>query len=233
VFRTDTVPEETESWSVIWDDARRYTGSLSIPDDPMFIAEAANYLRATRPQLGIDDPYQLDETQFQAVLRLLRRQVPHVGEYWTRFDSAQIESFRSGESAVGTTRPERLPAMEAEGIPLEAVKPVEGATGWSDTWMVASDAASPNCMYLWMDYSASPEVQARFAEAQHQAPVNLIACQLIEDPGACAALHADDEEWWDDVRYWTTPSEDCGDSAREEACKTLDEWKAAWAGLRS
>jgi putative spermidine/putrescine transport system substrate-binding protein len=233
VFRTDTVPEETESWSVIWDDARRYTGRLSIPDDPMFIAEAANYLRAARPQLGIDDPYQLDETQFQAVLRLLRRQMPHVGEYWTRFDSAQIESFRSGESAVGTTRPERLPAMEAEGIPLEAVKPVEGATGWSDTWMVASDAANPNCMYLWMDYSASPEVQARFAEAQHQAPVNLIACQLIEDPGACAALHADDEEWWDDVRYWTTPSEDCGDSAREEACKTLDEWKAAWAGLRS
>ena len=166
VFRTDTVPEDTESWSVIWDDARRYTGRLSIPDDAMVIADAAKYLQTTRPRLGIDDPYQLDEEQFRAALRLLRAQAPYVGEYWTRGDSAQVESFRSGESALGTTRPERLPTMEAAGIPLEAVKPVEGVTGWSDTWMVASHAANPNCMYLWMDYAASPEVQARFAESQ-------------------------------------------------------------------
>ena len=232
VFRTDTVPEDTESWSVIWDDARRYTGRLSIPDDAMVIADAAKYLQTTRPRLGIDDPYQLDEAQFRAALRLLRRQAPYVGEYWTRGDQAQVESFRSGESALGTTRPERLPTMQAAGIPLEAVKPVEGVTGWSDTWMVASHAANPNCMYLWMDYAASPEVQARFAESQNQAPVNLVACQLMTDPGACTALHAADDEWWEDVDYWTTPSEDCGDPAREETCKTLDEWKAAWADLR-
>jgi putative spermidine/putrescine transport system substrate-binding protein len=232
VFRTDTVPEETDSWDVIWNDARRYRGRLSIPDDAMFIADAANYLRATRPHLGIDDPYQLNEAQFQTVLRLLRAQAPYVREYWGRDGAAQVESFRSGESAVGTTRPERIPEMVAAGIPLRAVKPVEGATGWSDTWMVSSHAANPNCMYLWMDYAASPEVQARFAESQQQAPVNLVACQLMEDPDACVALHADDEEWWKDVDYWTTPSEDCGDPAREETCMTLDDWKAAWADLR-
>jgi putative spermidine/putrescine transport system substrate-binding protein len=232
VFRTDTAPEDTESWSVIWDDARRYTGRLSIPDDAMFIADAAKYLQATRPRLGIEDPYQLDEQQFRAALRLLRAQAPYVGEYWARGDSAQVESFRSGESALGTTRPERLPTMEAAGIPLMAVKPVEGVTGWSDTWMVASHAANPNCMYLWMDYAASPEVQARFAESQHQAPVNLVACQLMKDPDGCTSLHAADDEWWEDIDYWTTPSEDCGDPAREEACKTLDDWKAAWADLR-
>jgi putative spermidine/putrescine transport system substrate-binding protein len=232
VFRTDTVPEETDSWNVIWDGASRFSHRLSIPDDAMFIADAANYLRATRPGLGIDDPFQLDERQFRAALRLLRAQAPYVGEYWTRSDSTQVESFTSGESAVGTTRPERIPEMEAAGIPLKAVKPVEGATGWSDTWMVSSHAANPNCMYLWMDYFASPEVQARFAESQNQAPVNLVACQLMQDPDGCTELHADDEEWWDDVDYWATPSEDCGDPAREEPCKTLDEWKAAWADLR-
>ena len=232
VFRTDTVPEETDSWNVIWDDARRFSRRLSVPDDPMFIADAANYLQATRPELGIDDPFQLNEQQFRAALRLLRAQAPYVGEYWTRNSPAQVQSFTSGESAVGTTRPERIPEMEAAGIPLRAVKPVEGATGWSDTWMVSSHADNPNCMYLWMDYAASPEVQARFAESQNQAPVNLVACQLMQDPGACAELHADDEEWWDDVDYWTTPSEGCGDPASEEPCKTLDEWKTAWAELR-
>jgi putative spermidine/putrescine transport system substrate-binding protein len=232
VFRTDTVPEETDSWNVIWDGASRFSHRLSIPDDAMFIADAANYLRATRPGLGIEDLFQLDERQFRAALRLLRAQAPYVGEYWTRNDATQVESFTSGESAVGTTRPERIPEMEAAGIPLKAVKPVEGATGWSDTWMVSSHAANPNCMYLWMDYSASPEVQARFAESQNQAPVNLVACQLMQDPDRCTELHADDEEWWDDVDYWATPSEDCGNPAREEPCKTLDEWKAAWADLR-
>ncbi len=232
VFRTDTVPEDTESWNVIWDEARKYRGRLSIYDDAMVIAEAAKYLQATRPGLGIDDPYQLNEQQFQAALRLLRAQAPYVGEYWTRDDSAQLESFRSGVSAVGTTRPDRLRAMEAEGIPIKAVKPVEGVTGWSDTWMVSSHAENPNCMYLWMDYAASPEVQARFAESQQQAPVNLVACQLMENPDTCTALHADDEEWWDGVEYWTTPSEDCAAPTRDETCKTRDEWKAAWADLR-
>ena len=87
-------------------------------------------------------------------------------------------------------------------------------------------------MYLWMDYAASPEVQARFAESQQQAPVNLVSCQLMESPDTCAALHAADEEWWDGVEYWTTPSDDCADPTRDETCKTLDEWKAAWADLR-
>ena len=232
VFRTDTVSEETESWNVIWDDAKRYTGRLSIRDDAMVIADAATYLAATRPGLAIDDPYQLNEQQFRAALRLLRAQAPHVGEYWGRTDSAQVTSFRSGESAVGTTLPERLREMEAEGIPVKAVKPVEGATGWSDTWMVSSGAANPNCMYLWMDYVASPDVQAHVADSLQQAPVNLDACQLTESPDTCTALHAADDEWWEDIDYWTTPSEDCGDPAREETCKTLDEWKAAWADLR-
>ena len=85
--------------------------------------------------------------------------------------------------------------------------------------MVASHAANPNCMYLWMDYAASPEVQARFTESQHQAPVGLVACQLMTDPDACTALHAADDGWWEDVDYWTTPSEDCGDPARDRRAR--------------
>jgi putative spermidine/putrescine transport system substrate-binding protein len=232
MFRTDAVPEETESWDVIWDRARRYSGRLSISDDAIFIADAALYLKATRPDLGIEDPYQLNEDQFQAALDLLRAQAPHVGEYWSRSESTQVASFRSGESVLGTTRPERLRAMEDAGIPVRAVKPEEGATGWSDTWMVSSSARDPNCTYLWMDYVVSPGVQAQIAESLEQAPVNLAACQLTKDRDHCAKLQASDEAWWEDVHYWTTPSADCGDPIREETCKTLDDWKTAWTEIR-
>ena len=46
-------------------------------------------------------------------------------------------------------------------MPVEAIKPKEGTTGWSDTWMIYSKAKNPNCMYLWMDYIISPSAQAK------------------------------------------------------------------------
>ena len=39
----------------------------------------------------------------------------------------------------------------------QTVIPKEGSTGWSDTWMISSKAAHPNCMYMWMDYITSPD----------------------------------------------------------------------------
>ena len=231
-FRTDAVPEDTTSWEVVWGGATRHTGRLSIYDGAIYIADAATYLRTTRPELGIDDPYQLNEEQFQAAIGLLREQARHVGEYWRRNETTQIESFRSGESAVGTSRPDRVRAMEAEGVPVKAIKPVEGATGSSDTWMISSSAANPNCMYLWMDYVVSAAVQAQISETFGLAPANLAACELTTDPDHCTTLHADDEPWWDDVYYWATPAADCGDPVRSEECKTWEEWKTAWAELR-
>src|SRR5688572_876196 len=55
MFRTDVVPEATDSWSVIWDESGPYNGKLSIYDDSIFIADAALYLKATQPDLGIDN----------------------------------------------------------------------------------------------------------------------------------------------------------------------------------
>ncbi|MBA2740813.1 MAG: extracellular solute-binding protein [Actinobacteria bacterium] len=232
VYRTDAVPGGTDSSQLLWDVTPTLTGRLSLPDDPMLIADAALYLMSARSGLGIVDPYQLNEPQFRAALALLRKQARHVGEYVQPGDATRIDSFRSGESAVGIARPAEVEAMLAEKIPHEAVKPVEGTTGWSDTWMVYARAANPNCMYLWMDYAVSAQVQAQIAESTGQAPANVGACDLTQAEGHCAALHADDEAWWGDVYYRTTPLEDCDDPSRGETCKTLEEWQAAWAELR-
>jgi putative spermidine/putrescine transport system substrate-binding protein len=229
-YRTDVVTPAPDSWAVIWDQAEPYKGKLSIYDDSIFIADAAVYLKATQPDLGIDDPYELDDTQFQAAVDLLKQQAPNVGEYWADY-AKQIQSFANKDSVVGTTWPYMINILKGDNRPVEGIKPKEGTTGWSDTWMIYSKAAHPNCMYLWMNHMISPETQAVSAEGFGEAPVNLKACALTKNKDHCSELHADDEAWWEDIYYWTTPTADCGDD-RGEVCKTQEDWEAAWTEIR-
>ena len=106
--RTADIPEDTDSWAVHLGGrpAREdYKGKISIYDDSIFIADAALYLKATQPDLGIENPYQLTEEQFDAAVDLLKKQAPNVGEYWPGDVAKQIQSFTNGDSVVGTTWP--------------------------------------------------------------------------------------------------------------------------------
>ena len=131
---------------------------------------------------------------------------------------------------IGTTWPLQVNLLKADDQPVEGIKPTEGTTGWSDTWMIASNAANPNCMYLWMDHMMAPEAQAIVAEGFGEAPVNLKACELTKNPDHCTEFHADDESWWEDVYYWDTPTEDCGGTGG--TCVTQEDWRNAWTEIR-
>jgi putative spermidine/putrescine transport system substrate-binding protein len=229
VYRTDAVDPAPDSWSVIWDADTPYKGKISIYDDSIFIADAAVYLKATQPDLGIDNPYQLNDEQFQAAVSLLKGLAPNVGEWWADY-AKQIQSIANQDVVVGTTWPYQINVLQGDKQPVTGIKPKEGTTGWSDTWMIYSKAKNPNCMYLWMNYIISPEAQAKVAEFFGEAPVNLKACDLTKNTNHCADFHADDESWWEDVYYWTTPTADCGGEGGE--CKTQQDWVNAWTEIR-
>jgi putative spermidine/putrescine transport system substrate-binding protein len=229
VFRTDDVTPAPDSWSAVWDENTPYKGKISIYDDSIFIADAALYLKATQPDLGIENPYQLTQEQFDAAVALLKRLAPNVGEWWADY-AKQIQSFANKDSVIGTTWPLQVNLLKADKQPVEGIKPTEGTTGWSDTWMIASNAANPNCMYLWMDHMMAPQTQATVAEGFGEAPVNLKACDLTKNPDHCTEFHADDESWWEDVYYWDTPTEDCGGAGG--TCVTQEDWRNAWTEIR-
>jgi putative spermidine/putrescine transport system substrate-binding protein len=228
-WRTDDVSPAPDSWSVIWDENTPYKGKLSVYDDNIFLADAAIYLKATQPDLGIEDPYQLTQEQFDAAVALLKKLAPNVGEWWVDY-AKQIQSFANKDSVVGTAWPLMVQLLKADKQAVEGIKPKEGTTGWSDTWMIASKAANPNCMYLWMDHMMAPETQAVVAEGFGEAPVNLKACELTKNPDHCTEFHADDESWWEDVYYWDTPTEDCGGEGG--TCVTQQDWRNAWTEIR-
>ena len=81
VFRTDDVTPAPDSWwRHLGRRTREYKGKISIYDDSIFIADAALYLKATQPDLGIENPYQLTQEQFDASVALLKKLAPNVGE---------------------------------------------------------------------------------------------------------------------------------------------------------
>jgi putative spermidine/putrescine transport system substrate-binding protein len=232
LWRTDVVKPAPHSWSVLWDKASPYKGRVSVHDSPLSIADAALYLKATQPDLGIDDPYELDDKQFRAALALLARQRAIAGEYW-RDEDAQVRSFTRGTSVLGTSWQYQVDLLKgaADPVPVDATLPREGSTGWADTWMVSSKAEHPNCAYLWLDYIISPRANAQATEYFGQAPAVPGACALAKNPRHCDLFHAEDEGYYSRVSFWRTPLEDCGDG-RGEACKDWPAWVRAWAKIR-
>jgi len=250
MWNKDLVKPAPTSWNVMLDPklASKYKGKISVYDDPIYIADAAVYLKTHDPSLGIDNPYELDSKQFDAAVSLLKEQRPNVGEYWS--DALkQISAFASGDDLVGTTWQYQYFALLDKGKPMasspasQGFVPKEGATGWSDTWMISSQAAHPNCMYKWMNFIVSPKVNAEVAQYFGEAPAQSKACDestltsaakaegLPPNPKFCDQYHAADPSFWKRVYYWQTPLADCGDS-RGDVCKDYNDWVNAWTDIK-
>jgi putative spermidine/putrescine transport system substrate-binding protein len=232
MWNTDKVTTPIDSWAATFEPDSPYAGSVTAYDSPIFIADAAVYLMATKPELGIKDPYALDKTQFDAAIALLEQQEPLVGEYWSDYTKA-IQAFNSGTTAVGTSWQVIANLAKAEGGKVEAVKAKEGATGWSDTWMIAKDTKNINCAYKWVNHIASPQANAAVAEWFGEAPSNEKSCALTADKDHCATFHAGDTAYWEDVFYWNTPTAACLDGRTDVQCVPYSDWVTAWSALRS
>jgi len=237
MWNDDDVSPPPTSWDVILDPklAAQHSGKISVYDDPIYIADAAVYLKTHEPDLEIENPYQLNDEQFEAAVNLLKEQAPNVGEYWSEAEK-QISAFANGDAQVGTTWQYQYFALLEEEEPVAASPasqgflPKEGATGWSDTWMISNKAKHPNCMYEWMNWIIEPKVNAEVAEWFGEAPAQSLACDETENPDFCADYHADNPAFWKRVYYWETPLADCGDGSGD--CKDYNEWIKAWTAIK-
>jgi putative spermidine/putrescine transport system substrate-binding protein len=231
MYRTDKVSPPPTSWSVVFDKASPYKGFVTAYDSPIYIADAAVYLMSTRPELKIKNPFALDDKQFAASVALLKQQNADIGEYWSDY-TKEITAFKNGDSVVGTTWQIIANLAQADKAPVEAVLPSEGATGWSDTWMVATKSKHKTCAYKWMDWIISPKVNAEVAEWFGEAPSNRKSCAETADKNFCTTFHADDEAYFDQVWYWTTPITQCLDGRTNVTCKDYGDWTTAWQEIK-
>src|SRR3954468_9065415 len=137
MYRKDKVAGSPTSWSAVFDPAKMQSqkGKVTAYDNPIYIADAAVYLKTHKPELKITNPYELDDKQFQAAVDLLKTQRKYIGQYWSDYTKLQT-AFAQGDSTIGTTWQfvANLLTGDKKPVPVNTLLPDEGATGWSDTW---------------------------------------------------------------------------------------------------
>jgi putative spermidine/putrescine transport system substrate-binding protein len=234
MWRTDLIDPAPTTWAEMFDPNAPWGKHVSVYDAPIYIADAAVVLMTTKPELEIKNPYALDETQFAAAVELLKAQKPNISQYWVDYTKQQ-QAFETGDATIGTTWQviTYLLQIEDPPVPVDVIKPAEGATGWSDTWMINSKTTHLNCAYKWLNHIVSPEVNAQIASWFGEAPGNSKSCGLTEaDQGNCDFFHAADDAFWEDVWYWQTPETKCVDGRTDKPCKGFDDWVKAWTEIK-
>jgi len=233
MYNTNVFKEPPTSWSVVFEaqnlpDGQPNKGRVQAYDGPIHIADAAQYLMAHKPELGITSPYELNEDQYKAALDLLRQQRELVGRYW--HDAfIQIDDFKNEGVVASGSWPFQVGLLKGEGQPVASTIPSEGATGWADTTMLATGAANPNCAYKWMEHTLSSNLQADLSVWFGSNPVTPASCtdgSGMQTAEGCTANGLDD---FDRIRFWTTPTANCAQG--ENACVPYYRWVSDYIGV--
>jgi len=232
MYNTDVFPEAPTSWDVTFTemtlpDGQSNKGRVQAYDGPIYLADAALYLKYHNPELGIDNPYDLNQAQFDAVVALLTAQRPLINRYW--HDAyVQMDDFANEGVVASGSWPFQVNFME--GVNVSSVVPEEGATGWSDTTMMHVDAPHPNCAYKWLEWSLNPKLQGDLASWFGSVPAVPAACkgnELLGDTG-CATNGFDN---FDKIWFWRTPTAEC--STGKGGCIPYSKWVESYVGIIS
>lgn len=213
LYNTQVFKEPPTSWSVVFEpqnlpDGKPNKGRVQAYDGPIYIADAALYLKSARPELGIGNPYELTEAQYKAVLDLLRQQQPLIHRYW-HDATVQMSDVKNEGVAATSSWGYMVNGLKADNQPVASTVPKEGATGWADTTMLHSEAKHPNCAYQWMNWSLQPKVQGDVAAWFGSLPAVPAACTASELLGAegCKTNGFDN---FDKIAFWKTPQAEGG-----------------------
>jgi putative spermidine/putrescine transport system substrate-binding protein len=226
MYNTKTFPQAPTSWSVIFEeqkfpDGKSNKGRVQAYSGPIYIADAALYLKSHKPELGITDPYELNDAQFAAALDLLTAQRKIVSKYWGDY-LVQVEDFKTEGFVAAPSWPLQVNLLQADKAPIASVIPQEGATGWADTTMMAANAPHPKCAYLWLEHSLNPKVQGDVAAWFGSNPSVPAACDGASDLFGTSGCKTNGFDNFDKIFFWKTPIADCGNGNAN--CVTYDRW---------
>ena len=229
LYSKKAFPTAPTSWSVLYD--KKYSGQITVPNNPIQIADAALYLSKTKPSLGITDPYELTQPQFNAAVALLKQQHPLIKKYWD-LASQEISLFQSGTTVVGAAWPYQTNTLVASGHEGRRHDPEPGRDRLGRHLDAGHQGPAPQLRL---------QVDAVGDHAQGAGPAGRL---LRRDPGqqaglpdhgqiqkgSCAAYHANaPEAYFKTIKFWKTPLAQCGNGKND--CVPFQQWVTAWTQI--
>lgn len=209
VYNTEAVSPVPDSWDILFD--QRYAGKITLPDNPMTIADVALWL-------GKPDPYDLTSEDLAEVRDKLLALRPSIRKFWaTAGELANL--FQSGEVVLAHAWPLTYQQLDEAGFPVGSVSPRGKLTGWTDSWMIAQRSPNAAAAYKWIDYILSGDGQKGVIETTGYSGATELGTAAI---GADRAkeLFMDDLSLHSQINMW-------------QSVKNYDEWVQLWNEIRS
>jgi spermidine/putrescine-binding protein len=209
LYNTEKVAAAPTSWDVLFDP--QYAGQISLPDNPMTIADVALWL-------GKADPYDLSDEDLAEVKDKLLALRPNVRKFWTTAGEL-ANLFQSGEITLAHAWPLTYTQLLSEDYPVGSASPSGKLTGWTDSWMIAKNSRNADAAYQWIDFILSGEGQKGVMDVTGYSGATQLGVEAI---GADRAheLFMDDLSLHSQIKMW-------------QSVKNYDKWVQLWNEIRS
>jgi spermidine/putrescine-binding protein len=156
VYDKAAFPTAPDSWAVMWDPANAQ--KIIALDD------ANNSIVLGAMVLGLKDPFNLSDAEFEQVKAKLIEQKKLLLTYYAGFDEGVNVFAQSGVKAMFSMGEPQVPGLKAKGVDAAFVIPKEGAIGWLDCWTISSGAKDPALAHAWIDACLDKKVGAYLSD---------------------------------------------------------------------
>ncbi len=156
VYDKAAFPTAPDTWGVMWD-----------PDNAqklIALDDANNSVVLAAIVLGIKDPFNLTDAQFDAVKAKLIDQKKLLLSYYAGFDDGVNIFAQSGIKAMFSMGEPQVPSLKAKGVDAAFVIPKEGAIGWLDCWVLSAGARDTDLAYAWLNACLDKKVGAYLSD---------------------------------------------------------------------
>ncbi len=209
VYNTKAVKSKPQSWDILFDPA--YAGKISLPDNPMTIADVALWL-------GKSDPYDLTTADLAEVKQTLLELRPNIRKFWTTAGEL-ANLFQSGEIVLAHAWPLTYTQLSEAGFPIGSVSPKGKLTGWTDSWMISKNSRNPEVAYQWIDYILSGAGQKGVIEVTGYSGATTLGAEAVGEARA-HELFMDNLSLHSQINMW-------------QSVKNYDQWVQLWNEIRS
>jgi spermidine/putrescine-binding protein len=150
VYDADQFEQAPDTWEVMWDP--QYEQQMIALDD------ANNSITLAALVLGFEDPYNLDDEQFEQVKQKLIDMKRLLLTYYAGFDEG-ADIFAQNDIKLAFSMGETMGTLiQDRGVNALWTIPKEKAIGWLDCWVVSAGTRDVDLAHAWIDACMMPEV---------------------------------------------------------------------------